>query len=124
MNQHLIKSPLLVAATALLASAVALAAEPAAKPEGNVAGRADMHHGMMGKAEGDGSMMDMMEMMEMMSTMHPCQSRMGSGGIPGEVVTFKLPPGNEKLETQMRAEMLQKMGEIATTYADRIKEGK
>jgi hypothetical protein len=32
----------------------------------------------------------------------------------------KLPPGNEKLELQMRAEMMQKMGEIAGRYAGQI----
>ena len=47
-------------------------------------------------------------------------SKMGaSSGGPGMP---KLPPGNEKLEFQMHAEMMQKMGEIALKYADRIKD--
>ena len=118
MNRHSIKAALLVAAAAALASTVALAAEPASKPEANAAGKGDMHHGMMGNSKSGGSMMDMMGMMQ------SCQSMMGSGGMHGDAAAFKLPPGNEKLETQMHAEMLQKMGEIATKYADRIKEGK
>lgn len=36
----------------------------------------------------------------------------------------QLPPGNEALQLQMHAEMLQAMGEIAARYADRIKEAR
>ena len=117
MNRQSIKAALLVAASSTLVGAVAVAAEPASKPEANTAGKADMHRGMMGGSSG-GSMMDMMGMMQ------SCQAMMGSGGMHGDAASFKLPPGNEKLEAQMHAEMLQKMGEIATKYADRIKEGK
>lgn len=33
----------------------------------------------------------------------------------------QLPPGNEKLQLQMQAEMMQKMGEIVAKYAAQIK---
>lgn len=59
----------------------------------------------------------------MMDKMGSGQGMMGkmsaSSGGPGMP---KLPPGNEKLEFQMHAEMMQKIGEIALKYADRIKE--
>ncbi len=52
--------------------------------------------------------------------MGQCQSMMGRGmGMTG---MLRLPPGNEKLGAQMRAEMMQAMGEIAARYADKIKE--
>ena len=35
-----------------------------------------------------------------------------------------LPAGNEKLQLQMGAEMMQKMGEILGRYADKIKDEK
>ena len=117
-NRQSIKAALLIAASAALTGVVAMAAEPASKPETSAASKADMQRGMMGGGTNGGSMTDMMGMMQ------SCQSMMGSGGMHGDAAEFKLPPGNEKLETQMHAEMLQKMGEIATKYADRIKEGK
>ena len=33
-----------------------------------------------------------------------------------------LPPGNDKLELQMQAEMMQKVGEILAKYAGQVKE--
>lgn len=44
--------------------------------------------------------------------------------MSGGAMMPQLPPGNEKLEFQMHAEMMQKMGEIAARYADKIKEAK
>lgn len=58
----------------------------------------------------------------MMGMMRSCQSMMGSGQNMGQSGMPRLPPGNEKLEAQMHAEMMQKMGEIAARYADRIKD--
>lgn len=76
-----------------------------------------MHGGMMSDGHmGGGAMMGMMRSCHRMM--------MGSGGMAGGAMAFRLPPGNEKLEAQMRAEMLQKMGEIAVKYADRIPERK
>lgn len=69
-------------------------------------GRGMMDHGMMG----DGMMESCRKMM--------------SGAMSGNTAMPHLPPGNEKLEFQMHAEMMQKMGEIAAKYADRIKEAK
>ena len=113
MNRHSIKLALLAAGAAALAGTIAVAADqaPASKP----AASAPMHRGMMG-SEG--------RMDRMMGMMGACQSMMGSGGMQGGGAMMKLPAGNEKLEAQMHAEMLQKMGEIAAKYADKIKEGK
>ncbi|NUZ08467.1 hypothetical protein HQN59_22205 [Schlegelella sp. ID0723] len=72
-----------------------------------------MHNGMMGKGMMGNGMMG------------ACQSMMDGGGA-GMAMRMgtapKFPPGNEKLEAQMHAEMMQKMGEIAARYAERIKE--
>ena len=97
-SRQSIRAALLIVASAALTG---VTAEPASKPETNAAGKADMHRGMMSGPKGGGSMMNMMDMM------HSCQSMMGSGEMPGGASTFKLPPGNEKLETRMHAEMLQ-----------------
>ena len=117
MNRHSIKLALLAAGAAALAGTIAVAADqaPASKP----AASAPMHRGMMGSMMGSDGHMD-----SMMGMMGACQSMMGSGGMQGGGAMMKLPAGNEKLEAQMHAEMLQKMGEIAAKYADKIKEGK
>ncbi len=58
-----------------------------------------------------------------MGKMGSGQGMMGKmGASSGSAAMPKLPPGNEKLEFQMHAEMMQKMGEIAAKYADRIKD--
>jgi hypothetical protein len=84
-------------------------------------------HGMMGGQGmmGDGHRMDhggMMggDMKGMMGMMHGCSRMMGSSSGAGGMMPH-LPPGNDKLEFRMRAEMMQKMGEIMLKYADRIK---
>lgn len=124
MNRQSIKAALLAAgATALVgAAAITAHAQPASPPAPsmpapNAAGNdMPMHRGMMGSDHptGGGSMMGMMGQ---------CRQMMG-GGMAGGAAGFSLPPGNEKLEAQMRAEMLQKTGEIAAKYADRIKEAR
>ncbi|KGH21605.1 hypothetical protein P606_17090 [Comamonas thiooxydans] len=101
------------------AGGLAGAAEPgqAAKPGSSMSGMGDMSkgHGRMG-SDGTmgGGMMDMMQ---------SCQKMMG-GTMSGGAMMPQLPPGNEKLEFQMHAEMMQKVGEIAARYADKIKEAK
>jgi hypothetical protein len=72
-------------------------------------GHGMMRHGMMGHG--------------MMGGMRgPDMSRHGMMG-PGMMgPMFRLPPGNEKLQLQMQAEMMQKMGEILAKYASRIDE--
>jgi hypothetical protein len=68
-----------------------------------------MHGGMMG---GGG-------MMGMMGGMGACGRTMGGASMSGAAMP-QLPPGNEKLQLQMQAEMMQKMGEILAKYAARI----
>lgn len=112
----------LAAAVVAGAGGLAGAAEPgqAAKPGSSMSGMGDMSkgHGMM---RSDGAMGG--DMMGMMDMMHSCQKMMG-GAMSGSAMMPQLPPGNEKLEFQMHAEMMQKMGEIAARYADKIKETK
>lgn len=109
MKSTAIKAVLLAAALSG-SSVMALAAETGqgAKPMPNAPGQSNMpmHQGMMG-------------MMEMMQS---CQKMMGSATMSAGSALPHLPPGNEKLDFQMRAEMMQKIGEIAAKYSDRIKE--
>jgi hypothetical protein len=65
--------------------------------------------GMM-SGQGMGGMMDMMQGCPMM--------RSGGHGMP------HLPPGNEKLELQMHADMMKAMGDILAKYAARLPERK
>jgi hypothetical protein len=72
--------------------------------------------GMMGQDGGMGGMMGMMNMMNQCSRM--MNSGMGGGmtrGVP------QLPPGNEKLQVQMHAEIMRTVGEILAKYAGRVK---
>ena len=75
-------------------------------------------HGKQGMPMGKG-MGGMEGMMEMMGS---CNHMM-QGGMMGSTMP-QLPPGNEKLQLQMQAEMMQKMGETLAKYATQIKEEK
>ena len=117
-----------------LASSMAFAAEPSQPtPNPQAGGDMSMHHqkkpdgamegmkGMKGMKGMDG-MKGMMGggMMDMMGS---CKEMMNKKGMAGGGAAIpQLPPGNEKLAFQMHAEMMQKMGEIAAKYADRIKD--
>jgi len=57
----------------------------------------------------------------MMGMMNACDRMMESGRMESGMMPH-LPRGNEKLQLQMQAEMMQKMGEILNKYADQIKE--
>lgn len=85
-----------------------------------------MDRGMMGQGMMDRGMMSengMGGMMGMMNMMGQC-SRMMDGGMGGGMMGGmpQLPPGNEKLQLQMQAEIMQRVGEIAAKYAGRVKE--
>ncbi len=83
-------------------------------PEKSVPNSGMMHGGAMmrgdGMMHGDG----MMRGDGMMGMMDRCGQMMGGSA------SVHLPPGNEKLELQMQAEIMQKTGEILAKYADRI----
>lgn len=100
----------LSAAALLLGAAPVLAQQPE-KPAPGMMGGGTMGGGMMGGGMmGGGGMMDMMQ---------GCHRMMGGG-----MMAHQLPPGNEKLQLQMQAEMMQKMGEILAKYAGQIKESR
>lgn len=115
------KIALLIAATAALSTAPggwALAAEqtpPSASPMGE-----GMRMGE-GMPMGHGGTMGQNGMMEMMGMMQHCQKMMGGAGKADTLVP-QLPPGNDKLQLKMQAEIMQKVGEITARYADQIKE--
>jgi hypothetical protein len=79
--------------------------------------------GPSGKPPMDMQGMDGMKMDGGMMEMMSACSRMMQGGSTGHVPA-QLPPGNEKLQLQMHAEMLQKLGEIEAKYAAQIKDDK
>jgi hypothetical protein len=83
-------------------------AKPAARGEGQSGQRSQ--GGMQGM-QGMQGMMDMMNSCPMMSG-----GRSGAGhSMPA------LPPGNEKLQLQMHAEIMQRVGEILAKYAAQVK---
>jgi len=59
--------------------------------------------------------------MQGMQGMHGMQGMMSGCPMMGGGMMPQLPPGNEKLQLQMWAEMMQKMGEIASKYAAQVK---
>jgi hypothetical protein len=71
--------------------------------------------GMMGGTQGSGMMGGMGGMMDMMNG---CSQMMSGTATP------HLPPGNEKLQLKMQAEIMQKTAEILSRYADQIGDGK
>lgn len=105
-----------LAAAVMLSSGLALGQQPKPAPSMPGGDQRSMDHGMMGGMMGG-------DMMGMMNMMHECQRRMGGASAHGGMMP-QMPPGNEKLQFQMHAEMMQKMGEIAAKYAERIKEDK
>jgi len=112
-------SKLLIAASAalLITGHACQAADPAPAADtppaqGMMKGRGMMagHDGMAGPHAGKA---------------HRCMHKdgmMGKGHMPHMVPLPALPPGNEKLELQMQAEIMQKVGEILAKYAGQVKE--
>lgn len=91
----------------LLVAVAAFAAFPAVAQPG-ASQRDEAAQPRMGP-QGMGGMMDMTQ---------GCRQMMGGQGMP------HLPPGNEKLELQMHAEMMKAMGDILAKYAARLPEKK
>jgi len=112
MNGNRILAGTLSAFTLFFAGA-AVAAEPA--PHSPATGK-KMEKKMDGKMSCDG-MMGMMGGGMMGKGM--MGSMMGSMMNGGQMMAG-LPPGNEKLNMQMQAEMMQAMGTIMQKYADKI----
>ena len=75
-------------------------------------------HGMMGRSDQSG----MRGMMGMMQGCPMMQGAGGSGGAHGGMP--HLPPGNEKLELQMHADMMRAMSDILSKYAARLPDKK
>lgn len=98
----------LVLGTLLAGSGILVAADktPSQSPAQAMPGMETMDHNMMHGGMMHGGMMDMM---------NSCQQMMGGSMTP------RLPAGNAKLQLQMQAEIMQKMGEIIAKYADKIR---
>ncbi|HUF81971.1 MAG TPA: hypothetical protein VMN03_12585 [Burkholderiales bacterium] len=114
MQVKRLSAALIAAAMLSGAGGLAFAQQPSAKPAPQMPGgdqRSMDHGGMMG---GSGMMGGMMG---------GGQRAMDHRGMMGRMMMVpQMPPGNEKLQFQMQAEMMQKMGEVAAKYAERIKE--
>src|SRR5260221_7987766 len=98
----------IVFVAALGASALSIAAD-SDRPMGRSMERQGMHE--------KPGMQDMEGMMGMMGA---CQGMMG-GHTAGAGLMHQLPPGNEKIQLQVSAEMMQKAGKILAKYASQIK---
>lgn len=126
MNRHSIAASFVAASALIIASTTAVAAEPGAAADPSApasgAGRMPDHRSNPGGVGSHGSMHG--DMGGMMGMMHSCQSMMSGAKEADNPMALRLPPGNEKLELQMHAEMMQKMGEIAARYADKIREAR
>lgn len=87
-----------------------------------------MHEMMHGKDDGRMSDDDMMGGAHRgtahggRTCMHGDMMKMGGMMMPHMVHIPDLPPGNAKLEVQMQAEIMQKVGEIVARYAQQVKE--
>jgi hypothetical protein len=100
-----------------LGSATAFAAQQDSAPGADGGGMMrdrGMASGMMGPEMMRPGMMGMMNCPMMSGGM--MSPMMGRGGM------FALPPGNEKLQLQMQAEIMQKVGEIVAKYANQIQQ--
>lgn len=131
MNRQFSVTAIVAASLFFFASSAAIAAEtvPATPPAAGMSGTGDMskHHAanMSTKATGGGMEGGKMDgMMGMMGMMNSCRTMMADAKKSDSTLMPTLPPGNEKLEFQMHAEMMQKMGEIAARYGDKIKDAK
>lgn len=118
-RKHVIAAAL--ATTVLVGSGAVLSAEEPMTsqlptPDMERMPRGMMGGDMMGRGMMGGGMMGMMEMMERCS-------RMRGGGAMGAGMMPQLPPGNEKLELQLHAEIMQRVGEILSKYAAKVQEG-
>ncbi len=91
----------LLRATGLLTLALAAGAVPAADPAPS-------------------PMTDMTHMHQMHGTMGKRCAMMKHGGMGQMIRMPRLPAGNEKLQLQMEAEILQKVGEIQARYANQL----
>ncbi len=96
-------------------SAAAIAQQPDSRPQEQGMGRGA---GMMG---GEGMGTGGQGMGAMMGTMQGCREMMQRAQAPG---LPHLPPGNEKLELQMHADMMKATSEILSKYAARLPDRK
>lgn len=109
MNHRIIAA--VFAGLAIGASTLAIAADP-----GHPMGAAQDHQRMRGSP----GMPGMQGMQGMHGMMGSCPGRMDRHDAANSLVP-QLPPGNEKLQLQMRAEIMQKTGEILAKYAAQLK---
>jgi hypothetical protein len=126
-EEQLMKRPMIVAFAAAFAFA-GIAAHAAAPVNGNKDSQDSRHSmemngmtGMHGMEHGQGmsGMGSMMEMMQACPMMNGQMAMRRQASRPG--VLPQLPPGNEKLQLQMQAEIMQKVGEIMAKYAAQLK---
>lgn len=102
----------LVLALTTATAAAAQTEQPPARQGSGMMGQGMMGPGMMGQGTMGPGMMG--------SGMMGCP--MMSGGTMGRGMMPMLPPGNEKLQLQMQAEIMQKVGEIMAKYANQIQQ--
>ena len=108
------RTTLLATATALLLCQGVAQADPAADNPKDAVGSGMGHHHHADGPEGGNH--------------HRCMHKgmmggpMGAPMMPRMVALPSLPPGNAKLEMQMQAEIMQKVGEVIAKYAEQVKD--
>ena len=118
MNASLRKAIATSSLVVLAGLAFAVPAAAQSDPQEHGAPAAKGPQGSEGMGMG-GGMMGGEDMGGMMRMMQACPMMQGGGqGLP------HLPPGNEKLELQMHADMMKAMGDIMAKYAARLPDKK
>lgn len=108
------RTTLLATATALLLCQGVAQADPTADNPKDAVGSGMGHHHHADGPEG--------------GNRHRCTHKgmmggpMGAPMMPRMVALPSLPPGNAKLEMQMQAEIMQKVGEVIAKYAEQVKD--
>jgi hypothetical protein len=114
----------MAAAFAALGATSTLAAETGQMPMQGMMGPQGMGpQGMMGEQGAGGSAMMGHHRGMMGAGMMNCPMMGGAGAgrsMMGSRMGLMLPPGNEKLQLQMQAEIMQKVGEILAKYAAQV----
>ena len=101
---------------AVVAGGGALAAQSGQMPTQQM----PQHHGMMGQEQQGQGMMACPMMSGGMSGGMGGMMMGGRGMMMGGRAMPAFPPGNEKLQLQMQAEIMQKVGEIMAKYAAQL----
>lgn len=116
LRKHIAITTVVAAFGALTVSGIATAQTETPHQPAASGMQGGMGQGMSGMGQGMGGMGGMMGMMQ------GCPMMRGGGGM-GQGMPH-LPPGNEKLELQMHADMMRAMADVLSKYAAKLPDKK